>query len=91
MGGNENRPESGARDLRARQMGTKADPWRDGNGPAEEGPERTEAEWQEPIGQGAAPYPPGANQAGHEPMPASHHADRRDETAGGDGEADTDG
>ncbi len=53
MSGDHNRPSSGVRDLRARQMGTKADPWRDGNGPAEEGPEHTEAGWQEPIAQGA--------------------------------------
>ena len=116
MGGDQDRPESGVRDLRARQLGTKADPWRDGNGPAEEGPERTEADWQEPIGQGARPpgtsrpdtgheeqgvqgreaadlgdlgYRPSANQARHQPMPASHHADRGQESA--EGEAGTRG
>lgn len=104
-----NGQESGVRDVRARQMGTKADPWRDGNGPAEEDPARTEADWQEPIKEGARPagtsrqdaghpeqrvarheasqlgdlgYKPSANQVRHEPMPASHHADRGDEAAG---------
>ncbi len=112
MSEDQNGPESGVRDLRARQMGTKADPWRDGNGPAEEGPERTEAEWQDDIAEGQRPagtarpgtghdeqgasgsdaaeiddlhYQPSANQVRDEPLPASHHADRRDETAGGDG------
>lgn len=113
MSGDENRPESGAREVRARQMGTKANPWRDGNGPADEGPAETSAGWQEPIAQGARPtgtsrpgtgheeqgvsgeeagrlgdleYQPSGNQVRHQPMPASHHADRRDENAAG-GEA----
>jgi hypothetical protein len=94
-------------------MGMKANPWRDGNGPAREAPdqegaEQPEAQWQEPIAQGQRPagtsrkdtghedqgvsgqeagdlgdmeYQPSANQVKHQPMPASHHADRRDENA----------
>lgn len=46
-------------------MGTKAHPWRDGNGPAEEGPERPEADWQEPIRQGTRPRGTSRPDAGH--------------------------
>ena len=118
MSGDHNRPEGGAREVRARQMGTKGNPWRDGNGPAEEGPAQPEADWQEPIAQGQRPsgtsrkdigheeqgvsgrdadrlggldYQPSSNQVRDEPMPASHHADRRDENAAGGQRDDADG
>ena len=63
--GDKNRPESGPPEVRARQMGTKADPWRDGNGPAEESPERPEADWQEPIRAGQRPQGTSRHDAGH--------------------------
>jgi hypothetical protein len=63
--GDKNRPESGPPEVRARQMGTKADPWRDGNGPAEEGPERPEADWQEDIRTGQRPQGTSRHDAGH--------------------------
>lgn len=66
MSDDKNRPESGPPEVRARQMGTKADPWRDGNGPAEEGPERPEADWQEDISRGQRPGGTSRHDAGHE-------------------------
>lgn len=71
MRGDKNRPESGPPEVRARQMGTKADPWRDGNGPAEEGPERPEADWQEDISRGQRPGGTARHDAGHEDQAVS--------------------
>lgn len=84
MSGTHDHPESGVRDLRARQMETKADPWRDGNGPAEEGTGGTEADWQDEIALGQRSED--KSQVRHEPVSASQHSDRGREAGRADGE-----
>jgi hypothetical protein len=71
VSGDKNRPESGPPEVRARQMGTKADPWRDGNGPAEESPAQPEAGWQEPIRAGQRPQGTSRHDAGHQDQAVS--------------------